>query len=176
MLNPLLASHLDRFPRQSNVAVITLTSKCTIVLVILVMAADTVRAQIDLGAYRILVALCAAYILVFSIQLELGFIVVEIPIFPVTGVVAKLTTCSQRAFMRILFFVARPAVRLGILERGRGMALLALDQNVLSSKREAGLTVIERSLFPVIFLMTGFALLAFLTLVLVIFLMAGVTI
>ena len=57
MLNPLLASHLDRFPRQSNVAVITLTSKCTIVLVILVMAADTVRAQIDLGAYRILVAL-----------------------------------------------------------------------------------------------------------------------
>ena len=56
------------------------------------------------------------------------------------------------------------------------MALFALDQNVFPGKCEAGLPVIECSLFPVIFLMTGFALLAFLPLVLVVFLVAGVTI
>lgn len=86
-------------------AVFALVSKRTVVLVILVMAADAACSQGYFIAYRGFVAFGTAYVLVFSIQLELGFIVVEIPVLPVTRVVAILTARSQRAFMCVLLFV-----------------------------------------------------------------------
>lgn len=86
-------------------AVFALVSKRTVVFVILAMAADATCGQGYFIAYRDFVAIGTAYVLVLSIQLELRFIVVEIPILPIARVVAILTTCSQRAFMCVLLFV-----------------------------------------------------------------------
>ena len=70
-------------------AMLALHSKCTIVPVILVVATYTTRRLGQFGAYRILMAIDTLKILVFSIQLELGFIVIKIPVLPVTGIVAS---------------------------------------------------------------------------------------
>lgn len=55
-------------------------------------------------------------ILVLPVQLEAGFIVIEIPALPIAGVVTRVTSCSKSTLVHILFFVTGPAVRLGILE------------------------------------------------------------
>lgn len=91
-------------------AVLALVSKCTIVLIVLVMAADAIGGQDYLSTHRGLVAFGTADVLVFSIQLEPGFVVVEIPVLPVARVMAIVTACTQRAFMSVLIFVTRPAV------------------------------------------------------------------
>jgi hypothetical protein len=43
--DPLLASNLDRFPRQPDMTVLALQSKCAIVPVILIMASYTAGSQ-----------------------------------------------------------------------------------------------------------------------------------
>ena len=91
-------------------AVFALVAKCAIVLIVLVMAANAIGGQGYLIANRGLVTFGTADVLVFPVQFELGFVVVKIPVLPITRIVTILTACSQRAFMRILFFVTRPAV------------------------------------------------------------------
>lgn len=54
--------------------------------------------------------------LVFAVYLEAGFIVIEIPVLPISGVMARIASGSQGTFMHILFIVTRPAVRLDVLE------------------------------------------------------------
>lgn len=93
-------------------------------------------------------AFATANFLVLPFQPEAGFIMVEVPVFPIARVMASLASRAQRAFMHILFFVTRPAVRLGILELGGQMAFFAFGQNVLSGKREAGLRMVELGFFP----------------------------
>ena len=83
----------------------TLVPERTIMLVILAMTADTTGSQTQFIAGRSFVALGTTDVLVLAIQLESGFIVVEIPVLPVTRVVASLARFSQRAFVSILFFV-----------------------------------------------------------------------
>lgn len=109
----------------------------TIVLVILVVARHATGSQGYFFGYRCLVTFGASDILVFTIQLKVGFIMVEIPSLPITGVMASLTFRPQCAFMHILFFVARPAIRFGILESRRQMAFLAFDQYMFSGELEA---------------------------------------
>jgi hypothetical protein len=67
LLDPALVSHLDRFPRQPDMAVIALHSKCSIMPVILFVAADTTGRLGQFGAYRILVAIDTLKVLVFSV-------------------------------------------------------------------------------------------------------------
>jgi hypothetical protein len=55
-------------------------------------------------------------ILVLSVKFEFGFIVIEIPVLPVTGVVTIVTAFPESALVHVLFFVTRPAIRLGLLE------------------------------------------------------------
>ena len=86
--DPLLASHLDRFPRQPDMAVLALHSKCAIVPVILIMASYTAGSQNHFCFYRCFVTIDTLQRLVLSVQLEFGFIMIEIPAFPITGVVA----------------------------------------------------------------------------------------
>lgn len=84
--------------------------------VILVVAADAGSGQCQFFVYRSLVTIDALEILVFSLQLESGFIVVEIPVFPVARVMASVAGCTQCAFMDVLLLVTRKTIRLGILE------------------------------------------------------------
>lgn len=116
---------------------VTLHAKCTIMLIILFVTADTGSCQHDLGSNRGIVAVDTLKILVFPIQFEAGFIVIEIPIFPVSGVVASFTSGAKRAFMHILLLMTRPAVRFRFFEDHSQMAFLALYQRVFSRQLEA---------------------------------------
>ena len=72
--------------------------------------------------------------------------------------------------------MARPAIRLGILERRCGVTLLALHQHVPSQQREGRhLAVVKGGLVPGLFVMASLAFLAFLSFVLVVLLVAGET-
>jgi len=84
----------------------TAVAKCTIVFVVLAMASHTRGDQIDFAIDLRVVALDTSELGVFTVQLELGFVVVEIPVFPIPRVMASLASRSKRAFMHILFFVA----------------------------------------------------------------------
>ena len=83
----------------------TAVAKCTIVFVVLAMASHTRGDQIDFAIDLRVVALDTSELGVLTVQLELGFVVVEIPVFPVTRVVTSLAIGSQCAFMHVLFFV-----------------------------------------------------------------------
>lgn len=97
-------------------AVVALGTECAIVLVVLLMATDAACSQNDLCSNRGIVAIDTFKILVFAIQLEIGFIVIKIPVFPVAGVVTFLTACAERTLVHILLFMTGPAIRLGFLE------------------------------------------------------------
>jgi hypothetical protein len=116
MVCPTLASHLDPFPGCTDMATITLSSEITIMLVILFMTTETGSHQNNLLFDRGIVAIDTLQLVVLPFQLEVGFIVIEFPRLPVARVVTGLTTRSQCQLVRILFFMARPAIRFGILE------------------------------------------------------------
>ena len=87
-------------------------------------------------------------VLMFSIQLELGFIVIKIPVLPVTGVVTGFTAFPESALMHILLFVARPAIRLGLFEHHGYMAFLALNQNMFSGELKLRHPVVKFNFSP----------------------------
>lgn len=86
-------------------AMFALDSKCAIMFIILVMAPDTAGGQDYFFDNRCFVAFCTANILVFSLQLEAGLVVIEIPVFPIARIVTRLATRSQCALMDVLFFM-----------------------------------------------------------------------
>ena len=106
MIDPALASHFDRFPRKANMTVFTLRSVRAIMLVIFFMAADTAGRFSHLLVCRCSVAIDAFEFLVLPLQLEVGLVMIKVPIFPVAGVVASFATFAKCAFMHVLFFMA----------------------------------------------------------------------
>ena len=98
---------------------------------------------------------------------------IEAPCAPRPGVVAGLATGSERIFVLVVFLVAADAGDAGILEGRRQVALLAFKSVVLAEQREAGKPVVDLGRFPVALVVTGFAFLSFLALVLVVLLVAG---
>src|SRR5512135_444461 len=107
---------------------LTLLTKVSIVLVVLVMAAIASSSQNNRCLHGDFMAINAFKIFVLPVQLEAGFVMIEIPAFPITGVVAIITTRSQCAFVDVLLFVAGPAIRFGFLEHNSEMAFFALRQ------------------------------------------------
>ena len=99
-------------------ALLAASAKRTIVLVVLVMATGATGGQFQFPEYRGFMTIGTLEILMLGLQLETGLVVVEIPVFPIASIVASFANCSQCAFMHILFFMARPAIRLGILVSG----------------------------------------------------------
>lgn len=69
--------------------------------------------------------------------------VVEIPGFPMAGVVAGLATATQAALVLIVFAVAGDAFALCILEALCYMAILAFDPSVAACQWKACLAVVE---------------------------------
>jgi hypothetical protein len=147
-LEPPLASYLDRFPRLTDMAVLALHSKCTIMFIILVVATDTTGRLGQFVAYRVFMATDTLDVLVLPVQLEAGFIVIEIPIFPVTGIVASVAAFPERAFMHVLFFVTRPAIRLGLFKYYGEMAFFTFSQYVLPGKLKARHSVVKFNFGP----------------------------
>lgn len=87
-------------------AMFALCAKSTIMLIIFVMAPDTTGGQDYFFDNRCFVAFRTANIFVFSLQLEAGLVVIEVPIFPIARVVTRLATRSQCALMDVLLFMA----------------------------------------------------------------------
>lgn len=119
MVYPAPASHFDRFPVQSDMAMIALLSEVTIVLVIFIMTTDTGCRQNHFIAYRGIVTIDALESLMLPVKLEIGLVVVEIPVFPVASVVTSIASGAKGTFVHVLFCVARRAIRLGLLEYHR---------------------------------------------------------
>ena len=172
MVYPASTSNLDRFPVQSNMAMIALLSEIAIVLVILIMTTDAGCRQNHFAAYRCIVTIDTLESLVLPVKLEVGFVVVEIPVLPVASVVASFASSAKGAFVHVLLRMARRAIRLRLLEYHRQMTFFALGQNMLSGKLETRNPVIEFSLFPRILMMAGFAFFPFLAFMFVVFVVA----
>lgn len=111
-------------------------------------------------------------------QFEIRLIVVEVPRLPIARVVAILTLGTEATLMHFPVFplMARPAIRLGILECRRGMTLLALHQHVTPQQRELGLGMIEGGLVPGFLNVTCLAIFALLAFMLIVLLVARETI
>ena len=87
-------------------ATLTLGPKSIVVLVVLVMTSGAGRGQHYFLSYRNIVATNTLDFLMLTINLEIGFIVVKVPAFPIPGVMTSSTFRSKRAFMDVLLFMA----------------------------------------------------------------------
>jgi hypothetical protein len=144
--------------------------------IIIVMAAGTGAGQTDLASHWFLVARQAVEATMRTIQLEGGAsVVVEIPGLPVARVMAGSAIGPQPQLVFIIFLVTGIAISLGILEGGSQVAFFAFHLRVFTQQRETRQAVVETGFLPVALVMAGLALLAFLSLVLVILLVTGVT-
>ena len=104
-------------------------------------------------------------------------VVIEVPDLPVAGVVAGRAVDAERALVLVVLRVARDALALRVLVRGRRVAGLALDARVAPEQREARLVVVEaHRLLPVDGVVALLALPAELLAVLVVLPVAGVAV
>lgn len=111
-----------------------------------------------------------------AVQLKFGFLVViEVPNFPITRIVASFTLRPKAKFMDVFFFMATYTFDFRILKCGRQMALFTLHLVMPASQRKLGFIVIKFRLRPGFFNVAILTLITQLTLVLVILLMAGNT-
>lgn len=119
----------------------------------------------------------ATQVAVCAQQFEVGlFAVIEDPHRPAVGVVAVLALNSQRCLVFIVVPVAAHALQFGILESGRQMAFFTGHRGVQAKQGEAGQVVIENNtVAPAGHLMAALTLLAFLSLVNIIRLVAAET-
>ncbi len=149
-------------------------SEAAVVHVIDLVTTDTGAVQRHFSWHGFVVAAIASQMLVCAIEL-IGclFVVIEAPCFPRRGVMTSFATWSQLVFMFIVFFVTRNASDARVLESGSYMALLAFHSRVLAEQRETRQAVIDLAGFPIAFVVAAFAFLAFLSFVLVVFLVTS---
>jgi hypothetical protein len=81
-------------------------------------------------------------------QLETGVFVIEVPARPVARVVTGFAVGTETAQVYVLFFMARPAIRFGVLESGSEMTFVARNQSMQPGQRKAGHTMIKFRFFP----------------------------
>lgn len=84
---------------------LTQIAERTIVFIVLAMAAHAATGQHELAGNRRVVAVDTAQLLMLAIQLEFGFIVIEVPILPISRVMTRATLHTQGAFMHILLLM-----------------------------------------------------------------------
>ena len=106
IIYPALPPNLDRFPCEADMAMVTLRAKCTVMLVVLLMASDAACSQDNLRPDGSIVTIDAFELAVLPFELEVCFVVIEIPVFPIARVVAFLAACAECALVRILLFMA----------------------------------------------------------------------
>ena len=157
-------------------AAFALPAEIAFVHVLLLMATGASTGKADFPADRLFMTCHTFQALMSPVQLEMGApIVVEVPDFPVPAVVAGCAVGAETSLMRVLFLVAGDAFGFGILECRRGMAFLAFDLEMSSQQWETSAAMIEAGLIPRLLVVAALALLALLTFVLIVSLMAGET-
>ncbi len=80
-------------------------TECTVMFVVFLVASEAIGRLPQFVADRSIMAIDTFKIFMLLVYLEIGFIVIEIPSFPVTRVVTIITTFPECAFMHILLFV-----------------------------------------------------------------------
>ena len=103
-----------------------------------------------------------------------AFVVVEIPRFPVTRVVAGLALRAQRGLVLVVFEVAIDAFAGCVLETFACMTVLANHTVVAPCQRKTRFAMVEQGDLPRGVVVAGLALLALRAFVLVVLLVAGV--
>lgn len=109
-----------------------MVAEVAVMHVIAIMATAAYSGRQHFFVHRFLVTRIAVVggLFMRSVQLEVGFVVIEVPCLPITRVVASLAFRAQLALMHIFLVVARPAIRFRVLERCCGMTFLALYQRM----------------------------------------------
>jgi len=102
--------------------------------------------------------------------------VVEHDRLPVAFGMARLAFLPIASLMLVVFLVTGVAVERRIFEGRRRMAFLALDRFMLPEQREPRLIMVERRFLPRALVVALFAVRAFLSLMLVVFSVAGVAV
>ena len=150
-------------------------TKPAVVHVIPGMATTTGGRQLHILVRGLFMAGQAIDAFVATIEFKSGaLIVIVVPDFPATGVVAQATIGPQTPFMFVILQVTGDAGHLRILIRRRSVAFLALHILVFAEQGEFRQIVIEFRAGPGTLVMALHTVLAFLTFVLVVFLMTGV--
>lgn len=151
-------------------------SETAVVYVVDFVTADTSAAQRYFSRHGFVVTAFASEAFVRTIELIRSlFVVIEAPCFPRGGVMASFATRSQFVFMFIVFFMTGNTSNARVLESGSYVTLLALHSRMLTEEGKTRQIMIDLAVFPIAFVMTAFAFLAFLSLVLVVFFVASKT-
>ena len=164
----------DVFERTGHMALLAKLPKTAVVHVVYIVAADAGAALRHFARHGLVVTCGTGNAFMSAVEHEGCLrVVVEAPCFPRQRVVAGLAAGAEREFVLVIFFVTGNASRVGVLEGGGHVALLAFDAYVLAEQRETSQAVIDLGGLPVAFVMAGLALPAFLALVLVVLFVAG---
>ena len=124
-------------------------SVAALVLIVLFVAAHAGIRCLDDVAHRILVTSIAVEPRMPAVQLKsCSSVVIEVPDFPVPGIMAGFAPCPEPSFVGILLLVATDAIHGHLFKGDGGVAFLAVDLDVLAEKRKAGQSVVEPRLFP----------------------------
>ena len=76
--------------------------------------------------HGLIMTFITAQFAMWAIQLEAGFIMVKIPSRPAAHVMAGVTCRPQAPIVYVLFLMAGPAIRFGVLESGGGVTFFAV--------------------------------------------------
>jgi len=153
------------------VAAFALLTETAIVHILLAMTAATGQGRTELFFYRPIMAGQASGLAVGAIELEPGAqVVIEVPGFPGTGVVAAVALRTKALLVHILFVMTAVTGHGGVAEGRSGVALGARRRDMCAGQRESRPGVIVGCVAPVSFVMTAFAPVAQLGLVPVILL------
>ena len=135
-------------PIISCMATFALRTETTVMHIVPDVAASAGLRIFESGFHRPAVAVSALHFLVPAIQLELGAIMVKIPRFPATGVVAGLTLRAKAFLVHILLLVAAVASGGCIAECRCQVTLLALDFDMAAGELKTRLGMIIGCILP----------------------------
>lgn len=135
-------SSLEVPPIISSMATLALQTEASIVHIVFGVTASTGLRGFEFGFYWPAMAVSAFRFLVTSIQLEFGAIMVKIPRFPASGVVAIFALRTEAFLVHILLLMAAVASGGCIAECRCQMTLLAFCFDMTAGELKARLGVI----------------------------------
>lgn len=158
-------------------AAVALRPKPSFVFVVILMARDTGAADGGLSPQRFFVTGITVQGRMGTVQYEAGTrVVIKLPQFPVSGIVAALTFRAQSTLVDVLFLVAGNAGGGRVLKGQRQVAFSAGRDLVRAAQGECGRLMIECVHSPPFFRMAGFAFVALLPFMRVVLLVTGVAV
>jgi hypothetical protein len=166
----------DNFPAAFRVTAYTFLSVTAFVRVLFLVAGVTIGRGLILIQMSLMASFAFCAKMAATQRILCMQVVIEGDRLPVSLNMAAFALLSGVALVFVVFLVASVTVRRRILESRRQMAFFAFHLLMSAKQRETRLVVVKRSLLPGTFVMAFIALSPFLSLMLVVFLVATVAV